>query len=84
MYNIPKRGPKVLGYKGGRLPINNIDVERNSMQVSDICNLARRNEVRYERETTAAVIISLFIYPREILMGPRGTEVLWGSVRLKA
>ena len=73
MYNIPKRGPKVLVYKDGRLTINNIEGGWNSMQVSDICHIPILHEVGYERETTAAVYISLFIYPREVLMVPRVT-----------
>ena len=73
MYNIPKRGPKLLGYKDGRLTINNIEGGWNAIQVSDICHIPRLHEVGYERETTAEVYISLFIYPREVLMVPRVT-----------
>ena len=37
--------------------------------MSDICSLPNSHEVIYERETTAAVYVSLFIYPRKGIMG---------------
>ena len=49
MYEIPNRGSKVPGYKGGVLPIHNIDGSRNAMEVSDICNLPTLHEVVSDR-----------------------------------
>ena len=59
--------------------IHNINNGRNATEVSYICNLLSLHEVRYEREMATAVYISLFIYTREVLMGPRGAEDdVWG------
>ena len=74
MSKIPKRGSKVTGYEGGRLPIHNIYGGSKSMEVSDICNLPTLHEVVSDRYTTTAVYISLFFYPIEVLMVPRVTD----------
>ena len=79
MSKTPKKGSKVLVYEGGILPICNVDGVRNSMEVSDICDLPSLREVGYEIETMAEVYISLFVYPRKKLVGLRGTEgAVWG------
>ena len=79
MPEIPKRGSKITRYEGGRLPIRNIDGDRHAMVVSDRFNLPSLHEVIYERETITKFYISLFIYPIEGLMRPRGTEGnVWG------
>ena len=70
---ILKRGYKVRGYKGVRLPICNINSGSNDVEVSDICDLPRLFEVKFERDITTAVYINLFIYTREDLMLPRVT-----------
>ena len=49
MSKIPKRGSKVTGYEGGRLPIHNIYGGSKSMEVSDICNLPTLDEVVSDR-----------------------------------
>ena len=58
MSEIPKRGYKVTGYKGGRIPICNIDSSGNAMEISYICDLPSLKEVT---ETTYVGYISLFI-----------------------
>ena len=63
-----------MGYECGRLPIRNVDDGRNAVEVKDMCDIPSFHEVRYERNTTTEVYISLFIYPREGLMIQRGTE----------
>ena len=79
MYKIPKIVPKLTVYEGGIPTIRNIGGVRNAMEMSDVCNLPSIHKVRYERETMAAVYIILCIYPREGLMGPRGTGGdFWG------
>ena len=47
MYKIPKRGSKVPGYKGGRLPIHKINGGRKAVEVSYICDLPRLYYERY-------------------------------------
>ena len=46
-YMIPKRGSKLLVNEGGQLPIHNVDMDGNALEVANICALPRLHEVRY-------------------------------------
>ena len=61
MSKIPKRGYKVLIYKGGRFTILHVDGGRSAIKKSYICDLPILNDLRYDIEKTIAVYISIFI-----------------------
>ena len=61
MYKILKIGYKLPEYKGGKVPIYNINGIEKTMEVSDICNIPRLYKVIYWIKTTMEVYISLFI-----------------------
>ena len=58
---IFNRSSKVLRYKGGRLPICNINGGKNTMKMSDIFYLPSLHKVKYEIDTAVSAYISLFI-----------------------
>ena len=46
MSNYPKIGSMLPGYEGGILTIHNIDGRENSLEVTNICDLSRQQNVR--------------------------------------
>ena len=42
---IPKTGFKLLGYEGGRLPIFNVNGGGKNLEVADMCEIPRLQEV---------------------------------------
>ena len=61
MSKVPKIGSKIPGYRGGILPIHNINIIRNAMEMSNICDPPILHKVIYERKTMISVYIILFI-----------------------
>ena len=48
MSKITKRGSKLVGYEGSRLPIHYINVRVNALGVTNMCDLSSLHEVRLD------------------------------------